>query len=208
MKFKAHHHARWISAILAATLTACGGGGGGGAEPATDTDGQTGTVEVASPAQLDPAEYMGTWIIDTTECRSGFAYGDYSYRFESLALTNQDATLTQIAYTDAACTMKAGKLVETFQAQWSAVAADVVGRTNVAKLQLVYRGMNLGHDGGTGISLSKFPDGASLRSLGGMKLLLDVDGGKLLSSPEAPVDADGYRALLNPVAFATRQPAP
>lgn len=198
-----------LTAACAAALTACGGGGSG-SDPATSATSASDTstpIEAATPttpttpAEFNVAEYVGTWAGDASVCMSDFPYGNYFYRLTALVFAEKSAEATHTAYNDAACTSKAGRVIESYDVSWS--AGSVTGKTNVARAKLTSTGSSTGADGGTGMQLNKLPNGSAIGS--GGKLLLDVDGTKLFGSVDSPLDADGFRTALNPNSFATKQ---
>lgn len=185
-----------LSMLCSAALVACGGGGGTttATDPATSDTTDTTT-------EFNVAEYVGTWKVDAPVCNSGFPYGNYWYALTELSFTEKEVATTHLVYDDAACTSKAGRVKEMFDATWT--AGSVSGKTNVAKLKLAYTGMSSGADGGTGFSMTKIPDGSLI---GSSKQLFDVDAGKLFGSTGTSIDADGYPTALQTSGFATQQP--
>ncbi|MCW8174002.1 hypothetical protein [Verminephrobacter aporrectodeae] len=189
-----------LATLCAAALTACGGSGGG-SDASTDTG-----ASPTAPGDFRVAEYVGTWTGDTTICKAGFPYSSkdkaYSYRMTSLMLAEKTVEVTYTAYTDAACMSKAGRLIEKYDASWSAGSAP--GKTNVARVSLAFTGSNTGADGGSGLALNMMPDGKFISSTG--KLLLDVDGTNLYGpAADTKMDADGFPMTLNTTSFATKQ---
>lgn len=129
MRFNLNNRVFWLSLVCAAALTACGGGGGGAADGSADagnggspgTGGSTQTPGTpGTPAELNTAEYIGTWTGDTAVCLSSFPYGNYHYRLTTLVLAEKTAEVMNTAYNDAACTSKAGRVIERYNVSWSA----------------------------------------------------------------------------------------
>lgn len=185
-----------LTLACATALTACAGG--------TSTYGGSSPAAPATPAGLSVNEFLGAWAGNTTVCKSGFPYGNYFHRLTTLVLTEKGAEATQTAYTDAACTAKAGRVIEKYDVSWSGVS--IAGKSNVARATLNFSGSMIGADGDTGfLQLNKMPNGSTLSSSG--KLLLDVDGAKLYGPADgAALDADGFATALSANSFASKQP--
>ena len=178
-----------FASALALTLMACGGGGD-----------STGTATVTG---LDKTEFLGTWHrMDVGGCFSSFPYNpNYWFTADPTVITDTTVTSTLTAYTDAACTNKAGKVTETYAATFS--QGSVAGKTNVLRVSLAYSGSTTGADGGSGLTLTKTPDGSGTG--GNAKGLLDVDSTKLYPSDQASaLDADGYPTALSTTVYFTR----
>ena len=177
----------FVASSVTLALVACGGGGDA---PLTNTG--------TPAAGFDSTEFQGNWIrLDAANCYggpSGFAYGPYYYKNDRFTLTGTTAELVQTLYNDAACTSKAGKLTENYAATYA--AGSVAEKTNPARVQLTYTGSVTGADGGSGLTLTKVPDGS--QTGGTAKALLDVENAQLfLNSRNAPLDAEGYPTTLN-----------
>lgn len=181
-----------LASSLAVTLMACGGGG---------SDTLPGSPNV--PVVLDKTEFLGTWHrMDIGTCFTNFAYSaNYWFTADPLVITDTTIVSTLTTYTDAACTLKAGKITETHDANFS--QGSVAGKTNVLRMNMVFTGFTAGADGGSGMTLSKVPDGSATG--GNVKGLLDVDVGKLYpNSKTAPLDADAYPTALSSTVYYTR----
>ena len=181
-----------LASALALTLIACGGGGG-------DSPGAVTTATVA----LDKTEFLGTWHrMDVGGCFQTFTYNaNYWFTADPIVITDTTFSSTLTAYTDAACTLKAGKVTETYQANFS--QGSVANKTNVLRVSTVFTGFTSGADGGSGMTLSKVPDGSATG--GSAKFLLDVDSGKMyLISRTSPLDADGYPTAFSTTVYYTR----
>lgn len=184
----------FVATSVSLALAACGGGGGGGDAPSASTLANSGT----QASGFDSTEFQGNWIrLDAATCfggPSGFAYGPYYFKNDRFTLTGTTAEFVETLYNDAACTSKAGKLTENYAATYT--AGSVAGKTNPARVQLTYTGSVTGADGGTGVTLTKLPDGS--QTGGNVKALLDVENAQLFTnSRNAPLDADGYPNTLN-----------
>lgn len=206
-----------VVGLTAFALTACGGGGdsstpAANATPAatgtgtTDASGGTASTPVnpgMTPSGFDATEFLGEWRrTDAASCYSTFNYSAaYHFRNDKVTLTATELSVAETIYTDAACTNKAGILVEKYSITYTAGTAP--GRTNVARTSLVYSGSNSSADGGSGLTFTKVPDGS--QTGGSQKGLLDVDGSKLYTNSKGSViDADGYPTALAADAIYTR----
>lgn len=181
-----------LAGALALTLMACGGGGEDG--PATPSN---------PVPTLNTAEFLGTWRRnDVGTCFDGFSYNpSYWFTNDPIVITETTITGTQTAYTDAACSSKAGKLIETYTANFS--QGSVAGKTNVLRVNMEYSGSTTGADGGSGLTLTMMPDGSGTG--GNQKFLLDVDSSKLYPSDRASaLDAEGYHTTLSTTVYFTR----
>lgn len=175
-----------LASALALTLIACGGGG-----------------DSPVVATLDKTEFLGTWHrMDVGSCFSNFPYNsNYWFTADPTVITDTTTAATLTAYTDAACTIKAGKVTETYTATFS--QGSVAGKTNVLRVSLAYSGSTSGADGGSGLTLTKTPDGSGTG--GNSKNLLDVDTGKLYPGDRASaLDADGYPTAISTTVYFTR----
>jgi len=175
---------------LALTLMACGGGG------------DSSTTPINATPTLNTAEFLGTWHrMDVGSCFSTFSYGNYWFTADPIVITDTTLASTLTAYTDAACTLKAGKVTETYTVNFS--QGSVAGKTNVLRVNLVYSGSTSGADGGSGLTLTKTPDGSGTG--GNSKGLLDVDSSKLYpGDPKSALDADGYPTTISTTVYYTR----
>ena len=185
----------FAATCISVALAACGGGGDA---PSASPLANSGT----QAAGFDSTEFQGNWIrLDATQCFSGFAYGPYYFKNDRFTLTGSTAESVMTLYNDAACTGKAGKLTENYAVTYT--AGSVAGKTNPARVQLTYTGSVTGADGGTGLTLTKVPDGSATG--GTAKGLLDVENAQLfLNSRNAPLDAEGYPTTLNATPLYTR----
>lgn len=185
-----------LASALALTLIACGGGGGDSTSTST-------TTVTNAAAVLDKTEFLGTWHrMDVGSCFSSFPYNSsYWFTTDPTVITDTTLASTLTAYTDAACTIKAGKVTDTYTATFS--QGSVAGKTNVLRVSLAYSGSTSGADGGSGLTLTKTPDGSGTG--GNSKNLLDVDTGKLYPGDRASaLDADGYPTALSTTVYFTR----
>ena len=182
----------FVATSVSLALVACGGGGGDAPSASTLTNSGT------QASGFDSTEFQGNWIrLDAATCfggTSGFAYGPYYFKNDRFTLTGATAEIVETLYNDAACTSKAGKLTENYAATYT--AGSVAGKTNPARVQFTYTGSVTGADGGTGVTLTKLPDGS--QTGGTAKALLDVENAQLFTnSRNAALDADGYPNTLN-----------
>jgi hypothetical protein len=99
-----------------------------------------------------------------------------------------DTTLesSQVIYTDAACTAKAGKFTEKYTVTYS--PGSVAGRTNVLQINAVYLGYTISADGGSGLTLTSVPQGANVKGL----FDVDSNGSLYTADLSLPRDANGY----------------
>lgn len=187
----ANQHRLVLAALCAALLTGCGGG----KKSTTAADDDAFKFE----------EFLGTWTGDTSVCLNGFPYrgGKYYYRLSTLVIEEKTAKATHTAYTDSACSYKAGKVTDEYKLAW--YDGSVSGKKNVARLKLEFKNYTEGPDGGSGIASGGVtPDGTALSKTG--KLLLDVDGSKLYGpASDATTDSDGYPNKLSTTSFAVKQ---
>ena len=190
----------FVTASASLALVACGGGGGGTSGASTSANSST------QVSGFDSTEFQGNWIrLDAASCYGGpfggFEYGPYYFKNDRLTFTATTAELVETLYNDAACTNKAGKLTENYAVAYSAGA--VAGKANPARVQLTYTGSSTGPDGGTGLTLTKIPDGS--QTGGTNKNLLNVENAQLFTgSRNSALDADGYPTTLGALALYKR----
>lgn len=182
------------SLALAFALTACGGGGDSG--PAADG------ASAGGPADI--TEYVGSWIrVDSDVCYAGFNYGPYWFKRDSFTYTSNTLEGKVTAYNDAACTSKAGRVIEKYNTSYT--LANVAGKTNAIRFQATFAGSVTGADGGTGLTFNKIPDGTQTGAdpvTHQIKVLLDVDNNQLfVGDKTSPPDADGYSTRLQATAL-------
>lgn len=182
-----------ISSVLAVSisaffLAACGGGGSG--DNAVPGPG-------ILPSGLDTTEFLGTWIrSDSGTCYTSNAYGNYFYINNNIVITTDSVSSNVTLYTDAACTLKAGKFTETATATFG--AGSISGKTNVVQRLFSFKSFSSSADGGSGLTFNKVPDG----TFSGVKIptkgLIDVEGGRLyFSSQGSPLDVNGYATTID-----------
>jgi hypothetical protein len=173
------------------TLAACGGGGGD-------------STNNAQPAQtqFDIAPFVGTWSLVDLKCSPNFEYNPaYFSKQNTITFSSDKVEVIQMVYTDAACSVKAGKLTEIYAVVYAAGSAP--GKSTVAKINLTFTSSTTSADGGVGITLTKTPEGS--HAIGSTsKGLLAVDGNSLYVGESSGMDADGYPTTLYPAVGATK----
>lgn len=181
---------------LTVLLSACGGGGGETAAiapPAAAASAPAGLLA----SGLDVTEFLGTWIrSDSGTCYTSNAYGNYFFINNNIVITTDSVSSNVTLYTDAACTLKAGKFSETATAAFG--TGSIAGKTNVVQRLFSFKSFTSNADGGSGLTFTKIPDGTFSGVKGSAKGLIDVDGGKLFfSSQGSPLDANGYATTID-----------
>ena len=177
-----------LASLLALGLTACGGGGGGDSSATSTTS-----------TSFDTSPFVGTWNPVDTSCHQGWVYNSALYvQSGTTVISDTTASSTTYAYTDAACTAKAGKLVENYSLSLS--QGSSTGWTTVARALMTFTGSSSGADGGSGMTLTKIPDGSSTN---GGKYLLAVSNNQLYTSASvtSTLDANGYPTVISTTAF-------
>lgn len=191
---------KFVASILALSvpilfLSACGGGGDSSA-PATPVAAVV-TPAGLLPSGLDVTEFLGTWIRnDAASCYTSNEYGNYFIKNNNIVITTDSITSIATFYTDAACTLKAGKLTEVSSLTYS--VASISGKTNVVGLLVSFTGSTSGADGGSGLPFNKIPDGTFSGTKVPGRTIADVDGAKLyLGAKGSPLNANGYPTTID-----------
>ena len=166
-----------LALALTGALSGCGGGGGG--------------------ASLDTFdEFYGSWKSISKVCgRTQTVWSNGSYftnGSDEVTLNATDFESKGIHFSDNKCATKAGAVIRSSIAQWSAGSAS--GRSNVARLALTSTGFTANKDGeGTGITVSAVPATGEVQ-----KYLIDVVDGKLcVGSDPKTADSDGYPTVID-----------
>lgn len=165
---------------LGLSLVGCGGGGSSASStPATPT-----------PVAFSSAAFIGTWNNVVPGCYANFAYNTaLFYKVDATVISATKVDFVMTAYTDAACTLKAGKVTDSYSVTFK--DGGTSGSIQLAKMAFTFTGSSTGADGGAGITLNKLPDGTA--SGGSRKYLIGVDGTKFYGTDgTAAVDAEGY----------------
>ena len=174
---------------LGLSLVGCGGGG-------------SSTSANPTPVAFSSAAFIGTWKTVAPVCFANFAYNTaLFYKLDATAITATTVDVAMTAYTDAACTLKAGKVTDFYSVTFN--DGGTSGSIQLAKMAFSSTGFSTSADGGSGISLKKVPDGTA--SGGSRKYLIGVDGTKFYGTDgAAAVDAEGYPTRILPTPTATK----
>lgn len=173
-----------VASVPLLMLSACGGGG---SDPAAPT---------ALAPGLDVTEFLGTWIRnDSANCYTSNEYGSYHFKNNNAVFSADSTSVTATFYTDAACTLKAGKLTETASVVYN--SGSVAGKTNVVRVLISFTGFTISPDGGSGLTFTKVPDGTFSGTKVPVKALADVENNKLYFGSKTPVDANGYPTTID-----------
>ncbi len=177
---------------LGLSLVGCGGGG-------SSTSSTPGT---STPVAFSSAAFIGTWSNVVPGCYANFAYNTaLFYKVDSTVITATQVDFVMTAYTDAACTLKAGKVKDFYHVTFK--DGGTSGSIQLAKMAFTFTGSSVGADGGTGITLNKLQDGTA--SGGSRKYLIGVDGTKFYGTDgTSTLDSEGYPTKVTATPTATK----
>jgi len=121
----------------------------------------------------------------------------YYYVSQTVIVTGSSLTAKSLVYTDSLCAHLAGTSSDSYTLQWS--AGTLSGISNVAQMDLTYSSSVNSTGGGSGITVTKVPDGTQSNWAG---LNLAWLNGVLiyLGDPTSPKAANGYPTALLPTA--------
>lgn len=173
---------RPIVLVCALVLSLVGCGGGGSSTSPTPT--------TPAPVAFSSAAFVGTWNNVVPGCYANFAYNTaLFYKVDATVISATQVDFVMTVYSDAACTLKAGKVTDSYNVTFKDGGAS--GTIQLTKMALTFFGFSSGADGGSGITLKKVPDGAA--SGGSRKYMIGVDGTKFYGTDgTAALDAEGY----------------
>lgn len=178
--------------VCALGLSLVGCGGGGSSAPAA----------TPAPVVFSSSAFVGTWNNVIPGCYVNFAYNTaLFYKVDATVISSTKVDFVMTAYSDAACTLKAGKVTDSYTVAFK--DGGTSGSIQLAKMALTFTGFSSGADGGSGITLTRVPDGAA--SGGSRKYLIGVDGTKFYGTDgTAAADAEGYPTKVTAVPTATK----
>ena len=192
-----------LSSVLALSLSACGGGGGGG-------DSATPATSFQSTAQL--GDFDAVWKLEAASNRCvhdfPFTNAPTHYRLRDMTLVSTKdqitASLAFEVFSDTTCTSKLGLVTESFD--WNPKLATIADTDNAVQATPVWTGVSITRDGGAGLTLNGMPTRNDTVTgwEGGLKLIVDVQGKKLLhqsSDAGVALDAQGFPRQFDPKQF-------